>query len=93
MFCAAGLIRQAQQAGGIHSFNPEGVDMSDGMWGPEAFNDEEFGVYDTVLLAIGRTGLAAKLNLENAGVKYSIFIFYIRISFHQRIYSSIKLLS
>jgi len=41
--CLMLLIRQAQQAGGIHSFNPEGVDMSDGMWGPEVFNDEDFG--------------------------------------------------
>ena len=41
--CLMLLIRQAQQAGGIHSFNPEGVDLSDGMWGPEAFNNEDFG--------------------------------------------------
>ncbi|CAD7968010.1 unnamed protein product [Amoebophrya sp. A120] len=33
-------------------------------------NDKEFGDYDTVLMAIGRQGLAAKLNLEAAGVKY-----------------------
>jgi pyruvate/2-oxoglutarate dehydrogenase complex dihydrolipoamide dehydrogenase (E3) component len=34
-------------------------------------NDEEYGVYDTVLLAIGRTGLGRKLNLENAGIKWN----------------------
>eukprot|EP00392_Amoebophrya_sp_AT5.2_P001065 g1067.t1 len=33
-------------------------------------NDEVYGDFDTVLMAIGRTGLAAKLNLEAAGVKY-----------------------
>ncbi|CAD7969422.1 unnamed protein product [Amoebophrya sp. A25] len=33
-------------------------------------NDEEFGEYDTVLMAIGRTGLATKLNLEAAGVNF-----------------------
>ena len=32
--------------------------------------DEVFGVYDTVLLAIGRTGCAGWLNLEAAGVEY-----------------------
>lgn len=29
---------------------------------------KEYGLYDTVLLAIGRTGLAATLNLESAGL-------------------------
>jgi len=31
-------------------------------------NDKEFGVYDTVLMAIGRNGEATKLNLEAAGI-------------------------
>jgi len=31
-------------------------------------DDKEFGVYDTVLMAIGRTGEATKLNLEAAGI-------------------------
>jgi thioredoxin reductase (NADPH) len=34
-------------------------------------NDAEYGVYDTVLVAIGRTGCAGWLNLEAAGVEYS----------------------
>jgi thioredoxin reductase (NADPH) len=33
--------------------------------------DQEYGVYDTVLIAIGRTGCAPKLNLEAAGVEYA----------------------
>lgn len=33
-------------------------------------DDKEYGVYDTVLLAIGRTGCAGWLNLEKAGVEY-----------------------
>jgi len=32
--------------------------------------DAEYGVYDTVLLAIGREGCAGSLNLEAAGLKY-----------------------
>mmetsp|Transcript_98130 Transcript_98130/g.262041 ORF Transcript_98130/g.262041 Transcript_98130/m.262041 type:complete len:272 (-) Transcript_98130:454-1269(-) len=32
--------------------------------------DGEFGIYDTVLLAIGRTGCASWVNLENAGVTH-----------------------
>mmetsp|Transcript_94668 Transcript_94668/g.203226 ORF Transcript_94668/g.203226 Transcript_94668/m.203226 type:complete len:485 (-) Transcript_94668:210-1664(-) len=34
-------------------------------------NGAEFGVYDTVLLAIGRTGCAGWLNLKAAGVEYA----------------------
>ena len=41
--CLMLLIRQAQQSGGMQSFNPEGIELSDGMWGPEAYNDENFG--------------------------------------------------
>jgi len=33
--------------------------------------DAEYGVYDTVLMAIGRTGCAGLLNLEAAGVPYN----------------------
>jgi thioredoxin reductase (NADPH) len=33
-------------------------------------DDKEFGVYDTVFIAIGRTGCAGWLNLEAAGVPY-----------------------
>ncbi|CAE8597511.1 unnamed protein product [Polarella glacialis] len=33
--------------------------------------DAEYGIYDTVLLAIGRTGCAGWLNLEAAGLEYS----------------------
>merc|ERR1712060_107567 len=32
-------------------------------------NDAEYGVYDTVLLAIGRTGCAGELNLKAAGLE------------------------
>ncbi len=41
--CLMLLIRQAQQSGGMQSFNPEGIELSDGMWGPEVYNDENFG--------------------------------------------------
>lgn len=34
-------------------------------------DDKEYGVFDTVLLAIGRTGCAGWLNLEAAGVEYT----------------------
>merc|ERR1719235_2755077 len=34
-------------------------------------NDKEFGIYDTVFVAIGRTGCASWLNLEAAGVEYN----------------------
>jgi len=33
--------------------------------------DAEYGIYDTVFVAIGRTGEAAKLNLEAAGVAHN----------------------
>eukprot|EP00441_Pelagodinium_beii_P046912 CAMPEP_0197622188 /NCGR_PEP_ID=MMETSP1338-20131121/2567_1 /TAXON_ID=43686 ORGANISM="Pelagodinium beii, Strain RCC1491" /NCGR_SAMPLE_ID=MMETSP1338 /ASSEMBLY_ACC=CAM_ASM_000754 /LENGTH=482 /DNA_ID=CAMNT_0043191861 /DNA_START=37 /DNA_END=1485 /DNA_ORIENTATION=- len=33
--------------------------------------DAEYGIYDTVLMAIGRTGCAGLLNLEAAGVPYN----------------------
>merc|ERR1719230_935807 len=32
--------------------------------------DKEFGIYDTVLMAIGRSGCCNQLNLEAAGVEY-----------------------
>merc|ERR1719387_2376569 len=34
-------------------------------------NDKEYGVYDTVLVAIGRTGCAGTLNLKAAGLEYN----------------------
>jgi thioredoxin/glutathione reductase (selenoprotein) len=33
-------------------------------------NDQEYGIYDTVLMAVGRTGLAAQLNSKAAGLEY-----------------------
>eukprot|EP00931_Biecheleriopsis_adriatica_P031416 TRINITY_DN1842_c0_g1_i1.p1 TRINITY_DN1842_c0_g1~~TRINITY_DN1842_c0_g1_i1.p1 ORF type:complete len:506 (-),score=112.47 TRINITY_DN1842_c0_g1_i1:237-1688(-) len=33
--------------------------------------DAEYGIFDTVLMAIGRTGLAEQLNLEAAGLSYN----------------------
>jgi len=33
--------------------------------------DAEYGVFDTVLVAIGRTGLASQLNVEAAGLSYN----------------------
>jgi len=33
-------------------------------------NDKEYGVFDTVLMAVGRTGLAGQLNLKAAGIDY-----------------------
>ena len=41
--CLMLLIRQAQQVGGMQSFNPEGIELGEGLWGPEVYNDENFG--------------------------------------------------
>lgn len=33
-------------------------------------NDREYGIYDTVLMAVGRTGLAGTLNVQAAGLQH-----------------------
>lgn len=33
-------------------------------------NNQEYGIYDTVLMAVGRTGLAGTLNVKAAGLQY-----------------------